>query len=318
MLNWIRNIDIRMVAAGFSIFAAIAHGVVSGQLSLDHLFPAAWDPYIVAWLGVYLYVFPLIIGAHSYTALPWKKDDDKVPQPAMPKISPMAVIVAFLIVSLALLSMPFGARAADLSTAPLVKAIPPVQPACQTVNDCSGLFAGFNVQQQGGNFTLLSNGLGGVAQNDFAAGGQLGYEFYNGQWRLGGEVGFDYGLAPNGTLPGGGNHGLWSADALVCVGYSLAPLFGGSATGSTSTPAPALPAALANALMSPCLLVGGFWRPWGGGVATGARASALIAKGWTLDVDALHIDYNNANVNSILAEQTENLVRAGISYHFKP
>src|ERR1051326_1432031 len=242
--------------------------------------------------------------------------DNNLAQRGGPKIGGAAVIL--LAIGLAAL-FATNARAPDLGTNPLVGKAPIVgQPACQTISECTGIYAGFNFQQQGGNFTLLSNGLGGIAQNDFAAGGQAGYEFYNGQWRLGGEVGFDYGLAPSGTLPGGGNHGLWSADALVCVGYSLAPLFGGNATGSGSATAPSLPATLANALMSPCILAGGFWRPWGGGFATGARASALIAKGWTLDADALHINYNNANVNANLAEQTENLVRFGINYHFKP
>ena len=77
-----------------------------------------------------------------------------------------------------------------------------------------------------------------------------------------------------------------------------------------------IPAALANALMSPCVLVGAWQRPWGIGFASGARASALIAKNWTVDIDYIHVNYNNANINPIVQEQTENIVRAGINYHF--
>src|ERR1051326_135142 len=256
--------------------------------------------------------------------------DNNLAQRGGPKIGGAAVIL--LAIGLAAL-FATNARAADLGTNPLVGKAPiVVQPACQTISECTGIYAGFNFQQQGGNFTLLSNGLGGIAQNDFAAGGQAGYEFYNGQWRLGGEVGFDYGLAPSGTLPGGGNHGLWSADALVCVGYSLAPLFGGNATGSGSGGRSASITAWRRAARYPAAAIMACGRrpPWCASAigslplsaATrpggGALPSALIAKGGTLDADALHINYNNANVNATLAEQTENLARFGINYHFKP
>jgi hypothetical protein len=217
---------------------------------------------------------------------------------------------------LAVLAVP--AHAADLSVAPLYKAAP--ASTC-TVTSCNGFYLGLDIQEQGGQFNLLSNGLGGIAQNDFAMGIQAGAELYNGQWRLGFEVGGDYGLQQVGTLPGNGNQKLWSADQLACIGYTLAPLFGGTVTpATTSTGAPVTPAAfpmaLANALMSPCVLVGAWERPWGVGFAAGARASALIAKGWTFDMDAIHVNYNNANVNPIVSEQMENIVRAGINYHF--
>ena len=76
MLNFIRSIDIRKVAVGLSILAAVAHGVISGEFSLDHLVPTSWDDAIKAWCGVYLFIFPLLIGAHSYTAAPWVKPTD--------------------------------------------------------------------------------------------------------------------------------------------------------------------------------------------------------------------------------------------------
>jgi opacity protein-like surface antigen len=223
----------------------------------------------------------------------------------------------FLLLTVALVALTAPVRAADLGTSPLVKA----KPSSCTLTNCTGFYVGLNVQEQGGQFSLLSNGLGGLAQNNFAMGIQGGVEIYNGQWRLGFEVGGDYGLSQVGTLPGGGNRKLWSASQLACVGYTLAPLFGGTATpavdtaGTPVTPS-AFPVALANALMSPCVLVGAWERPWGVGFAAGGRASALIAKGWTFDLDALHINYNNANVNPIVSQQTESIVRGGVNYHF--
>lgn len=223
----------------------------------------------------------------------------------------------FLVLTAALAAMVAPVRAADLGVAPLFKA--PVPSSCSLTN-CTGFYLGLNVQEQGGQFNLISNGVGGIAQNDFAMGIQAGAEIYNGQWRLGFEVGADYGLSQIGTIPGGGNKKLWSADQLACVGYTLAPLFGATATpAATSTGTPvtpaAFPVALANALMSPCVLVGAWERPWGIGLASGARASALFAKGWTFDLDAIHVNYNNVNVNPNVSQQTENIVRGGINYH---
>ncbi len=225
----------------------------------------------------------------------------------------------FILLTTALVALASPAMAADLGTAPLFKA-PPTPSGCSLTN-CTGFYGGANVQEQGGQFSLLSNGLGGLAQNDFSMGIQVGAEIYNGVWRLGFEVGGDYGLSQVGNLPGNGNRKLWSADQLVCIGYTLAPLFGATAT-PAATPAGApvtpssFPVTLANSLMSPCVLVGAWERPWGVGFASGARASALIAKGWTFDIDAIHVNYNNVNVNPLVSEQSENIVRGGINYHF--
>jgi opacity protein-like surface antigen len=107
-------------------------------------------------------------------------------------------------ISLAALSASI-AQAADLAPIPFLKA--PTSNSC-TLQSCNGFYVGLNVQQQGGQFTLLSNGLGGLAQTDFAMGGQVGAELYNGQWRIGFEAGFDYGLSQVGTLPN------WPASAI--------------------------------------------------------------------------------------------------------
>ena len=213
-----------------------------------------------------------------------------------------------LLLALAMLCLPAAAQAQIVNKSPTLVG------SC-TIQQCSGFYFGVNMLETGGNFDLIGGGLNGIAQNNFELGGQFGYEFYNGSWRFGVEAGADYGVVQNGVLPGGGNNRLWAFDQVACVGYTLAPLFGLSAT-TTGTPSPSLPQNLLSSLMSPCILIGAMERPWGTGLLTGARASALIAKNWTVDIDYRHVNYNNANINPILSEQTENIVRGGISYHF--
>ena len=118
MLNLIRSIDIRKVAVGLSIFAAVAHGIISGEFALDHLVPASWDDAIKAWCGVYLFIFPLLIGAHSYTAAPWAKaDDNNLATRGGPKISSVAVILLTVgMTTLLAIAFVASAQAADLST----------------------------------------------------------------------------------------------------------------------------------------------------------------------------------------------------------
>src|SRR5580693_2604728 len=96
-----------------------------------------------------------------------------------------------LLTTTALVALAAPAFAADLAPVPFLKA--PTPNVC-TLTSCTGFYLGVNVQEQGGQFNLLSNGVGGLAQNDFAMGLQAGAEIYNGQWRLGFEVGGDYGL----------------------------------------------------------------------------------------------------------------------------
>lgn len=214
-----------------------------------------------------------------------------------------------LLLSTALL-WPLAAHAADIA----VKAPAASQPAVYcTLQSCSGIYGGLDILETGGSFNVVSTGLQGLAQNDFAMGGHLGYQFWNGSWFLAGEAGADYGIVQNGQLPGGGNTGLWDAYGLAKVGYSLASVFGLSTTGQAT---PTLPTQLANSLLAPYLIIGDWTRPWGSGFASGAGVEALIATNWTISVDYIHVDYNNANINPNVNEQTENIVKGGIDYHF--
>ena len=209
--------------------------------------------------------------------------------------------------SLAALSVSV-AQAADLP----VKASPlaPV-PYCTNMS-CTGFYGGLTIAESGGSFNVISTGLQGVASNNLNIGGDAGYELYNGVWYLAAEVDGVYGVVSNGTLPGGGNSNQWGFGALGKIGYSLASIFGG---GTPANP-PTLPASLAQNVISPYVILGVWDRPWGAGFASGVGIQALLMQNWTLSVDYLHVNYNNAAINPNLNQQTEDMVMAHIDRHF--
>lgn len=179
---------------------------------------------------------------------------------------------------------------------------------------CSGPYLGANLINDGANFDVIGSGLQGLASNGMMFGAQAGYQFWNGQWfaAIEGDAELTLSLnAPSNT--GVGFHNSYLLAGQVKIGYSLAQLFGGATTG---TAAPSLPAQLQNALMSPYIAVGICDRPWGAGFCTGAGVQALLAQNWTLDAEYLHVNYNNAAVDSNTTEQTENLFLIGVSRHF--
>ena len=209
------------------------------------------------------------------------------------------------------LLLPFAAQAADLP--PIYKAPAVAAPVAYcTLTYCSGLYAGGELLESGGNFNVAATGLSGLADNNFAMGGHLGYQYWNGKIFAAVEAGGDYGLIQKGAIPGGGNQGLWDAYTLGKVGYSIADLF----TNTSGTATPSLPTSLANALIAPYVAVGVWCRPWGCGTAVGPGVEGLVATNWTLSVDWLYVAYNNANINSIVSQQSESLVRASLDYHF--
>jgi opacity protein-like surface antigen len=210
--------------------------------------------------------------------------------------------------SLAALSVSV-AQAADLP----VKA-PPLAPVPYCTNmSCTGFYGGLTIAESGGSFNVISTGLQGVASNNLNIGGDAGYELYNGVWYLAAEVDGVYGVVSNGTLPGMGNTNQWGFGALGKIGYSLASIFNGGAQPSNP---PVLPASLAQNVISPYIILGVWDRPWGAGFASGVGIQALLLQNWTLSVDYLHVNYNNAAVNANLNQQTEDMVMAHVDRHF--
>jgi opacity protein-like surface antigen len=208
------------------------------------------------------------------------------------------------------LLMPALALAADLPVKAPVAAAPITY--C-TLTSCTGFYAGGDLLESGGSFNVIGTGISGLASNDLALGGHAGYELWNGKWYLAAEGGADYGIVQKGLIPGGGNSALWDVYGLVKIGYSLASVFGATpAAGST----PTLPQSLTSALLAPYIILGVWDRPWGAGFASGAGVQALLATNWTLSVDYINVNYNNASVNPIVNQQSENIIRGAVDYHF--
>ena len=205
-----------------------------------------------------------------------------------------------------------GLSASTASASDLAVKAPPLPPVpyC-TSTACTGLYGGLTIAESGDSFNVISTGLQGVASNNLNIGGDAGYELYNGVWYLAAEVDGVYGVVANGNLPGGGNTNTWGFGALGKIGYSLASIFGG-------TPAnpPTLPASLAQNVISPYIILGVWDRPWGAGFASGVGIQALLLQNWTLSVDYLHVNYNNAAINPNLDQQTEDMVMAHVDRHF--
>jgi len=225
----------------------------------------------------------------------------------------MKSLKAILVAGAALLA---GVIAAAAQTAPtsaptpvMVTKAPPAaaQPNC-TLSQCTGPYVGGFLQESGSAFS------GNTGVNQFALGGDVGYQFWNGKFFVAAEFDALYGLTSNGSLPGGGNSALWGVGGLAKVGYSLSSAFGAAATGSST---PTLPSSLANALIAPYAILGVWQRPWGAGFASGAGVQALLANNWTFHVDYIHVNYNNAAVNPLVNQQSEDMVIGGIDYHFK-
>jgi opacity protein-like surface antigen len=229
----------------------------------------------------------------------------------MPPVSlpaPVKAVLAFFAVIILSLVFSLSAHAQTVTKAP----VPTVLPTC-LLTICEGPYVGGNLVNDGANFDVIGSGLSGLASNGIMMGADAGYEFWNGSIFAAAELDAEYAVTNNMPNVGAGNSAQYALGAQIKLGYSLATLFGAATQGQAT---PTLPQQLANSLISPYIAVGVWDRPWGPGLATGAGVQALIATNWTLDAEYLHVTYNNAAINPIVNEQTENLFMLALNRHF--
>jgi opacity protein-like surface antigen len=210
--------------------------------------------------------------------------------------------------SIGLIALAFAssAHAADMT----VKVAPAASdPGC-TSTYCVGPFLDLGVDETGGSFNIASQGLNGLADNNFNAFIGAGFDYWNGTIYLGLEGVGEYGLISNGVIPGGGNSALWGAGVWAKIGYNVAQ----NIFGITATNSPSLGNLVANSV--PYINLGEFTRPWGTGFLSGVGVEGWIAKNWSIHADWNYVNYNNANINPNVKEQSESQVRGGITYHF--
>lgn len=175
--------------------------------------------------------------------------------------------------------------------------------SCTPLN-CSGWVVGIGAAGQGSNLNIIG---GGIQNSVFAGGGAIGlvggYQFWNGIWYIGPNVGLYYDLSPNSQVstPGGAVGTAPSVKYLFTEGIEVGmPI--GALIGQTSQPI-AILASLSQALLSPFAQFGAAERPWGTGWYVGAGATFLLASdpragAWLLKVDYKAIDYSGGTVSS--------------------
>lgn len=206
---------------------------------------------------------------------------------------------------------PAYAMAADLPVkAPALAPVAFTQANC-TYSGCSAPYFGAGFSEAGGSFNVISTGVQGLTDNNLNLFAEAGYDYWNGNIFLGANALAEYGVIQNGALPGGGNSELWGTGAWAKIGYNVAAALNITpGTGSIN------PITTLFATTVPYVDLGMFCRPWGCGFASGAGAMGWLSKNVTLHADYIHVNYNNANVNPNLNQQTEDMALAGIDYHF--
>lgn len=204
---------------------------------------------------------------------------------------------------------PAIAGAADLKAPPLAPVA--FADANCTYAGCVAPYFGGGISESGGSFNIVSTGVGGLTNNNMNLFLDTGYDYWDGRFFLGVNALAEYGVISNGAIPGGGNSALWGAGAWAKVGYNVANAFGITPGSGSVNPITTL-----FATTVPYVDIGTFCRPWGCGFLSGAGAMGWLSKNVTLHADYLHVNYNNAMINPNVSQQTEDMVLAGIDYHF--
>lgn len=226
-----------------------------------------------------------------------------------------------ILLALILVGMYSQAWAADVAKPKL--ALPAyVATPCTTAN-CTGAYVGFNFAGIATNANVLAGGINGsVAGGGQNIGIQGGYQFWNGTWFFGPEVGIDY--TYGGTIVPGGGVPKWLGYEVIKFGMPISTFFGGITPANPT----GLPALLVNNTISPYLFVGAAQRNWGTGIASGggliflipdlAAAAGSPASGhWFLDARYMNVQYTGSQqANAIASVPQENLVMIGLNYKF--
>lgn len=222
--------------------------------------------------------------------------------------------VASLMLIIFALAMMSEARAADM---PVKAQAQPAQlslPSC-TLQQCSGFYVGANITGVGSNIDILGGGVNGsLFAGGAMMGANVGYQFWNGKVFFAFEVSGDYD-----TMGAASSNGRWFASEVVKLGMGLQGLFGAPTAPTTPTQSPipiSVPQSIAQALVSPYVLIGAAQRPGRTGWATGGGMDFVIAQNWNLDLAYMHVKYGDKSLLPGLTEDSENLVKLSLNYKF--
>ncbi len=222
----------------------------------------------------------------------------------MKKITAGFIVVGMLVAA-------HTASAADLSLAPLYKAPPP---AMAPAYNWSGFYLGIN--GGGGWGDSRWPGMGRVDLSGAQVGGTAGYNWQIGSTVLGLEGDLDWsglkGTNASPLCPGGNctTSDTWLSTVRGRLGYSFGSVLpyvtGGLAVGDIRAATPGLPGANAT----------------NAGWTAGGGLEFALPGNWSAKAEYLHVDLGSLNcgigcgVPNENISLRENVVRAGVNYHF--
>jgi hypothetical protein len=282
------------------VASALATALVTYPGLSDYLSPAAQTA-----LGILASSIAVGLWSHLSKAMASPK---KLVNPPTAPFAPNVPRVILIPFALLLLLAPGTAKAQTVTKAPASILTP--SGSCTSVY-CVGPYIGGGIAESGGSFNVVSTGLSGLADNNLNLFGEVGYDYWNGGVYLGLNGLFEYGVSSNGVIPGGGNSELWGGGAWAKLGYNVAGALGIS---PPSGSAPSLTGLVTSSV--PYINLGVWSRPWGTGFLSGVGIEGWLSKNITVHIDYNHVNYNNANVNPNVTQQTEDMVIGGVDYHF--
>lgn len=127
MFKWLVDIDVRKVMAVVGFMTAIEMGFISGQVSFDHLMPASWIPYALAYCKVLAFAGGLLTGAHGVAAL-------MSPRMDVPAAVAKAIALFAILLLSSLFVMPAMAQSSRVNGVPGLKPILLPKPAPATTS----------------------------------------------------------------------------------------------------------------------------------------------------------------------------------------
>lgn len=205
------------------------------------------------------------------------------------------------------------ARAADVAKpAPKAVFIP-----CTPIA-CTGWYAGFNLAGVATNVNVIGNGINGSLN----AGGQNigiqgGYQFWNGTFFFGPEVGIDYTYGGTVGATGPQSSPKYLASEVIKLGTPFSTFFGSAPAPASTTGVSAL---LTANTIAPYIFFGAAQSGWGTtGIVSGAGVTfAVDQQHWFVDARYENYQFPSGAANCATGQSCPslNVVKVGLDYKF--
>jgi hypothetical protein len=271
------------------------------------------DPATQAEIGVA--VSAVVVGAWSHYVkdLAAKSKSTPIGGPSSMNAGAKGALIGFI--ALGALLAP-QARASDVAK-PAAKITLPTFVPCTPIA-CTGWYTGFNLAGVATNVNVIGNGINGSLN----AGGQNigiqgGYQFWNGTFFFGPEVGIDYTYGGTVGATGGQSNPKYLASEIIKLGTPFSTFFG-------SAPAPANTTGVSGLLtantIAPYIFFGAAQSGWGTtGLVSGAGVTfAVDQQHWFVDARYENYQFPSGAANCATGQSCPslNVVKIGLDYKF--